>query len=119
MNKIEVHPCTAVLAHGILSNSPAGTVAKMRAAMGALDALAEKAHPADPWPNPWMPYSEDERKAVEAELSHPIDPDARVSIKLTDEQVEVLKEAVEGYATKAPALQSYAVLHFLDALPQE
>lgn len=97
MHAIEAHPCAWQLAYHVVDAGKPGP-GKMRIAIRVLDAIAEKAHPDSPWPNPWVTgLTADQRTKVEADTGRTFDLAHRVGVELSVEQVEFLRERLRAY----------------------
>lgn len=118
MRSYEAHPCAWQLAYNVVDGSKPGSISKHRTAMRVLDAIAEKAHPDSPWPNPWaVGVTPEARAKIEADTGRTFDLGHRISVGLSPEQAEYLKESLTAYLDgAAPAAHGRIVLHLLDAM---
>ena len=95
--KIEAHPVSWQLAYHVVDAGKPGP-GKMRTAIRVLDAIAEKAHPDSPWPNPWATgVSDEDRAKTEKRTGRTFDLAHRVGVELSVEQVEFLRERLRAY----------------------
>lgn len=118
MKTIEAHPCAWQLAHNVVDASKPGSLSRHRTAIRVLDAIAEKAHPDKPWPNPWaIGVSEEDREKIEQKTGRTFDMGHRVTVGLSPEQADYLREKLTAYLDgEAPAAHGRIILHLLDAL---
>lgn len=113
VKRVTTHPAFWNYAWDVVDASPAAkTRTERKTVERLLLAIEEKAHPSDRWPDPTRPVSESHRlaiaEAVEAGKGHPYDPEARVSVDLTDDLLDRLKDVLETIVTKgAPAQGSH------------
>lgn len=97
MYTISAHPCSWQLAYMVLHGAKPGA-GKMKVARRVLEAIEEKAHPDLPWPNPWaVGVTPEQRAKTEADTGRTFDKAHRVSVDLSIEQVEFLREKVRAY----------------------
>lgn len=116
LRPVSAHPACWQFALIVLESHAVGSIGKARTAIRVLDALTEKVPLSIPQPNPFKRWTDEERAAWDAKNQAKVDPEARVTVNLSQEGCDVLKEVLEKQAATTAVHQARFIVAVLDAI---
>ena len=111
---LQAHPLAWQLIYRIVEASKPG-LGKMSTAIRALDAISAVVPVEATLPNPWAAVSAEEKARVEQETGKTFDRTLRITVALSPEQEEFVREKVKHYyENEASVMHGRVLQHFME-----